>query len=361
MSAVFLVGDIGGTNSRFSLFEVKGIEDDVRRHHSLYSGNFKNEGYDHFAAVVSQFLNEASKVLGRQIRPTSACFAVAGPVSEDRVSFTNRNAWIIDGRELEQVLDIPVVVLVNDFQANGYGVLTLKEEEYLLIQEATPNYSAPIACIGAGTGLGECFLTPSAGRYEAWPSEGGHVEFAPLSDLHRDLLTFLSKKFDSNRVSVERVVSGKGLENIYEFLREKFPEDINPVHDEKILRAAEGAKLIGSLVYDDKLCRMAMDIMFELYGSEVGNVALKFLPYGGIYICGGIAPKNIERLKDSNSMFMKSFRNKGRVSPQLSKVSLFGYKRTCLVSLALLDSCLCSSCGRFRSSGCTFSCLSSLA
>jgi glucokinase len=323
MSAIFLVGDIGGTNSRFSLFQVEGIQDDVRKHRALYSENFKNEGYDHFAAVVTQFLNEASKILGKYVKPTSACFAVAGPVTNDRVSFTNRNAWIIDGRELELALDIPAVVLVNDFQANGYGVLTLKEEEYCVIQEASPNYSAPIACVGAGTGLGECFLTPSAGRYEAWPSEGGHVEFAPLSGLHSELLTFLTKKFNSNRVSVERVVSGKGLENIYEFLREKFPEDINPIHDERILKAAEGARLIGSFVYDDKLCGMAMDIMFELYGSEVGNVALKYLPYGGIYICGGIAPKNIERLRDSSSGFMKSFRNKGRVSPQLARIPVY--------------------------------------
>eukprot|EP00871_Galdieria_phlegrea_P006039 jgi/Galph1/922/GphlegSOOS_G5647.1 len=320
--AVFLIGDIGGTNSRFSVFEIVGIEDDIRKHHALFSDNYKNEDYDHFAAVTTKFLNDASKMLGRRICPTSACFAVAGPVTNDRVSFTNRNSWIIDGRELEISLDIPVVVLINDFQSNGFGILTLREEEYVVIQDAPPNYSAPIACIGAGTGLGECYLTPSGGRYEAWACEGGHAEFAPLSDLHSELLQFLKKKFNSNRVSVERVVSGKGLENIYEFLREKFPQDINQVHDEKILTATEGARVIGSLVYDDKLCGMAMDVMFELYGSETGNVGLKYLPYGGIYICGGIAPKNIERLRDPNSKFMKSFRNKGRVSPQLAKVPI---------------------------------------
>lgn len=181
--------------------------------------------------------------------------------------------------------------------------------------------TAPIACIGAGTGLGEVFLTPSGdGLYEAWASEGGHVEFAPHNQLEFELLLFLQKKF-KGRVSIERIASGMGLVNVYEFLRQKFPDQIVEEHDALILgEATEGAKHIGALMDKDRLCMQSMELMVASYGSEAGNLGLNFLPYGGLYIAGGIAVKILKLIEGHNSKFMKNFRDKGRVSGALDNI-----------------------------------------
>lgn len=149
--------------------------------------------------------------------PDCACFAVAGPVSNNCVRFTNLESWSIDGDELQASLGIKRVRLVNDFLAVGYGLLTLDEaKECYVLQHAQKQVNAPIACIGAGTGLGECFLTPDIdGTYTCFPSEGGHAEFAPKDEIEMELLHHLKERFiQRHRISVERVVSGSGLANV---------------------------------------------------------------------------------------------------------------------------------------------------
>ena len=153
--------------------------------------------------------------------PVTACLAVAGPVKNNVVRFTNRDTWEIDGDQIGEELGIKKVVLINDFVAAGYGVLTVNvDKECLTLQHARRDLAAPIACIGAGTGLGQCFLTPSGadggeGDYRCFPSEGGHAEFAPRNELEFGLLTYLKEKFNAkHRVSVERIVSGTGLSNV---------------------------------------------------------------------------------------------------------------------------------------------------
>ena len=187
----------------------------------LLKKSYHNEDYASFGDVVRAFLAEAAVCKP----PVTACLAVAGPVKNNVVRFTNRDTWEIDGDQIGEELGIKKVVLINDFVAAGYGVLTVNvEKECLTLQKADRDSSAPIACIGAGTGLGQCYLTPSGsdgvdGDYRCFPSEGGHAEYAPRNELEFRLLTFLKEKFNAkHRVSVERIVSGTGLSNVSTYI-----------------------------------------------------------------------------------------------------------------------------------------------
>lgn len=337
-----LAGDIGGTNCRLSLHAVPkesfghSEADIVRRHRTVYTFNYKTEKHATFNLCLNEFIKECLKSLGTDsIDITACCLACAGPVIGNKVVFTN-NSWVISASEISANFAIPHVQLINDFVANGYGLLTLNDQEYQVVQEGVPTPNSPIALLGAGTGLGECFLTAAqsclptqagehmavsgGGVYDAWPTEGGHVEYAPLDDLEAELLAFLRAKF-KGRVSVERVVSGKGLVNVYEFLRERFPEQVIEKHDRRIMgEAIEGGRVIAELTYDYPLAGKAISIMMKAYGSEAGNVALKYLPYGCLYIAGGIAPKLRDYIIGPKTPFMEAFHNKGRVSSCLKDV-----------------------------------------
>ena len=381
-----LCGDLGGTNSRLVLFEVESLtdsgrgvpriksrlappalarrasrhwyEDSFLSHPSEGEGGasagaagaelplatrqlmlrvvgkqfplfthrtYKNEQFGCFSDVVHEFVRE-SGLVGLEI--VAGCLAVAGPVENDTVNFTNRDDWMIDARALEHEFAIPPgkLRLVNDFVANGFGTVTLREGEYedLGADHAAPVPGAPIACVGAGTGLGETFATASranAALYEAWPSEGGHVEFAPRSQLQCELLMALREKF-GGRVSTERIVSGKGIVNVYEYLASVRPDEVDAALDQRIRADDEGAAHVGAAAFDNKLCHDAMAIMMETYGAECGNAAIKFMPFGGLYIAGGIAMKNRAFLNEPDSPFQRAYRDRGRVSPLLRKVPL---------------------------------------
>jgi glucokinase len=390
-----LAGDIGGTNARLVLYEAPADPNvllnvcDMSSHRVVAQMYYKNNDFVSFTEVMLKFTSLPSTA-NRKI--AAACLATAGPVSNNRINFTNREGWIIDGRALEEEFAIDHVLLVNDFVANGYGLLGLDSSEVQTLQHGTGMMSssttsatgggggatgggdntmgpleavagadsyptasvsseivsqAPKALVGAGTGLGECFLTPGLnGLYQAYASEGGHVEFAPRTDLEEELLKYLQAKLELQdgasggggggggggaavadhfqvgderpRVSVERVVSGKGLENIYEFLRTKFPDEINSHLDGDYNESSERGRLIGSEKYNYSLFMRSLEMMFAIYGGEVGNVALKYLPYGGLYIAGGIAPKNIEFINSPNSSFMRRFLDKGRMRSIMS-------------------------------------------
>lgn len=227
------------------------------------------------------------------------------------------------------------VRLVNDFVANGYGLLTLDHaKECICLQKGEYMEGAPKACVGAGTGLGECFSTaaPEPGAsYETFPSEGGHAEFAPRNDLEMELLNFLKKKFEQkHRVSVERVVSGPGLANIYEFLSSKFPRKVTKQVQQEFDAATDlKGKVVAMHSQKDgqppycELCDQAMDIFLAAYGSECGVACLKWIPFGGMYVAGGLTPKNIHRLTEANSPFMGAFYDKGRLTPLLRRVPLY--------------------------------------
>eukprot|EP01127_Copromyxa_protea_P006976 TRINITY_DN16908_c0_g1_i1.p1 TRINITY_DN16908_c0_g1~~TRINITY_DN16908_c0_g1_i1.p1 ORF type:complete len:453 (-),score=110.55 TRINITY_DN16908_c0_g1_i1:90-1289(-) len=295
--------------------------------------------------VLAEFIKDATNALEPNIQVKNhikaGSLAVAGPIMANKVIFTNtvsHKPFVICGNDIQREFNIPSVKLLNDFTANGYGLLTLEEYEKSIIREAKNHVEgpAPIACLGAGTGLGECFLTPDAqGNYTAFPTEGGHCEFAPRNELEIKLLQYLHKKFAPlapegkeqvahGRVSVERVLSGKGLVNVYEFLSHEFPEKVLDSYHEKIMSSSEGGREISDLYYDYPLCKQAVNIMLSTYGAEAGNLCLKYLCYGGLYIAGGIAPVHEQKMVDpAQSDFLAAFTDKGRLSGVLDNVTVY--------------------------------------
>ncbi|KAG8457595.1 hypothetical protein KFE25_003749 [Diacronema lutheri] len=342
LSRLVMAGDCGGTNTRLQLFRVPA--DAVPEIGGRPPGElvlakkFVNSEYDSFSHVMAAFLEEAAPSMdGKGVEV--CCLACAGGIQDNAVRFTNVAAgWVINGNELGERAAIPRVKLINDFEAQGYGLLTLSEDEVIVINGAQPRKGAPIACIGAGTGLGECYLTAAADAnhggmltYTCWPSEGGHAEFSPRDEIAYDLFKFLKAKFAAtHRVSVERVVSGPGLSNVYEFLRQHwaYTERLaigadaewqnSPAH----IKGAVVAKNAGA---GDVLCLKAVDIFVDAYGSEAGTAALKWLPYGGLYISGGIAAKNSHWFTTGHQghIFQRAYFDKGRMTPLLLQIPVY--------------------------------------
>ena len=331
-SAVALVGDVGGTNTRLQLYGLEAGDVQYARGRApgslLFEKQYLNGDFESFDAVVFKFM-EAS---GVKAAPASACFAVAGPVESNRVQFTNRE-WVIDGTKLETTLGIAKVRLINDFVANGYGLLTLDEKSECVTLQGSPKVDgAPIACIGAGTGLGECFSTAvdTGAPYESYPSEGGHAEWAPRNELEIELLEFMKAKFNQkHRVSVERVISGPGLATMYEFYAQRFPEKVISHVHEAVLAAGEmKGKVISTHARKNasphcELCALVMSTFCAAYGAEAGVAALKWIPLGGLYIAGGLTPKNLDLIKGNDSAFMQAFHDKGRLAPLLKRVPVY--------------------------------------
>ena len=332
--SVVLCGDLGGTNSRLELFRVedpRGLDasalHQVGKIQPLSKCTYKNDNIEgDFTDLLHRFLRDSNLPLFELV---AGCLAVAGPVSKDRVVFTNL-CWVIDARSLEDEFEMPrgSMRLVNDFAANGYGVVTLEASDYDEISPhgpIVPTVGAPVACVGAGTGLGETFATSSETSggliYDAWPSEGGHVAFAPRDDLQCELLLHLMGKFHG-RVSTERVVSGKGIVNVYEFLATKFPDEVDTTIDAKIRFETEGAMYVSRSSYDNALCERVITLVLDAYGAELGNAAVKWLPFGGLYIAGGIAIKNLDRIRDPDSPFMRAYLDRGRLKTVLDKIPL---------------------------------------
>jgi len=340
-SSYLLTGDIGGTNSRMGLYRVgddkplgvvtyRNLEHLTKKEDGIFQRNIIYPFLKHMWETIPSIPPiEKSEII--------ACLAIAGPVKGNRVIMSNLHGIEICGESIVEgtydcgegnlyLRSIRVCKIINDFVAQGYGCLTLQPDE---VVELTPgalnkiDTSGPKACVGAGTGLGECFLTPDEeGNYSCFPSEGGHVDWAPRTELEVNLLNFLKRKFASNyRVSVERVVSGTGLANCYEFLAHEYPEKINSSIHEEILQAGDlKGKSIAMGADSCELCNLAMETMITAYGSEVGNVAIKLIPTGGLYVTGGLTPKNIKWIEGEDSHFLKAFYDKGRVSSVLDDV-----------------------------------------
>jgi glucokinase len=261
--------------------------------------------------------------------PEKACFAIAGPVVKNTAKLTNLT-WFLDKDRLIQELGIPSVSLINDFAAVGYGIFGLTKQDLLTLQVGKYQPAAPMAVIGAGTGLGQGFLIRQDNQYQVFPSEGGHADFAPRNELEFQLLKYLVDKHDIQRVSVERVVSGLGITSIYQFLRDRqiapeSPEIAQAVRTweqeaQKAEKTVDPGAFIGSaaLQKSDRLSEQTMQLFIEVYGAEAGNLALKLLPYGGLYIAGGIAPKILPLME--NGSFLLNFTQKGRMGSLLEEI-----------------------------------------
>lgn len=324
---LLLAGDIGGTKTILRLVEASSNADAdlIARYEKRYSSH----DFPDLVPMVQSFLAEAKQETGITTIPEKACFAIAGPVVNNTCKLTNLG-WMLTADRLSDQLSIAKVSLINDFAAVGYGVLGLKAEDLHTLQAGTPEENAPIAVIGAGTGLGQGFLIHMAGAYQVFSSEGGHADYAPRTELEFQLSRYLLEQFNIERISVERVVSGQGIVWIYRFLRDRghakeSPEiaDVMKVWESELGRSektADPAAIISQAALEqrDTLSEKTMQMFIECYGAEAGNLALKLLPYGGLYIAGGIAAKNLPLMQEGS--FLQAFTLKGRMRSLMERV-----------------------------------------
>jgi glucokinase len=319
---ILLAGDIGGTKTNLRVVEAQ--QKPLVR--TIYQEQYRSRDYPDLVPMVKEFLTKAGIST-----PQKACFAIAGPVVGNTAKLTNL-VWFLDTQRLQEELGIPDVILINDFAAVGFGILGLEKQDLVTLQAGKPNPEAPIGIIGAGTGLGEGFLIKHGEEYQVFPSEGGHADFAPRSELEFQLLKYLLDKHDIQRVSVERVVSGLGIVAIYQFLRDRQMHRESPeiaaivrTWEQEAGRqekSVDPGAVIGSaaLQKTDHLSEQTMQIFVEAYGAEAGNLALKLLPYGGLYLAGGIAPKILPLIQQEG--FLLTFTQKGRMRPLLEDIPI---------------------------------------
>jgi len=302
-----LCGDIGGTKTRLSLFEVGKERLELREERFFPSQEFAS-----LENIVSEFLH------AKGISCERACFGIAGPVRDGRSKTTNL-PWVVDGRRLARDLGIAEVSLLNDLEANAYGIAVLAASDFLVLNEGNPKAVGNAAVISAGTGLGEAGLYWDGEKHHPFASEGGHADFAPGNELEIALFQYLSKRY--GRVSWERVLSGPGLVNIYQFLCE-YRQAETPTWLDEEMRTGDPGSAISDAGLTGKchICAEALDIFVRLYGAEAGNLALKVMAMGGMYLGGGIAPKIAEKLKGPD--FMQAFLDKGRMRNMLEEIPI---------------------------------------
>lgn len=299
-----LAGDIGGTKTSLALFS---INDDKLRMETEH--NFPSKKYSGLVPILDEFSVRNNKSID------AACFGVAGPVVDGHVKTTNL-PWVIDSQVLRQALRVDTVYLLNDLEAAAYGVFTLDNEEFYTLNEGNMHSTGNKALIAAGTGLGQAILYDDGRHFHALPSEGGHADFAPRTELEIDLLRYLLARF--GHVSYERVLSGPGLFNIYRFLKESRGMAEPPLLAERFAAGDDPAAVISTaaLAKEAEICCTALDLFVSIYGAEAGNMALRFKSVRGLYVGGGIAPKILDKLKDGT--FMRSFIDKGRYTELLA-------------------------------------------
>ncbi len=306
---MILAGDVGGTKVHLALYNfAKGRLQPVR------DQRFHAPEFASLDAVVKAFLTA-----GEEQDVSAACFGCPGPVRDGRIQLTNL-PWSLDVRDLVRSLAIEHIFLLNDLEANGYGVLELAPDRILALHEGDASVVGNRALIAAGTGLGEGFLLWDGKRHVPVASEGGHADFAARSEREIALLEYLRRTL-KGRVSWERVVSGLGIKNVYAFLRDDQKMEEPKWLKERLL-AEDPNAVIGACAEDgsSELCRRTIEMFASAYGAESGNLALKFLAVGGVYVGGGIAPKILKTLQ--GGAFTKAFLDKGRLSPLLQSIAV---------------------------------------
>lgn len=307
-----LAGDIGGTNTRLALYD----PDNLREPGVMKV--YRSGDYESLLAIINTFFSDCAAEVESNA-PSRAGFGVAGPVDGRIVKLTNL-PWVIDGDRIRDRIGLEHVTFINDFAANCLSVTQLGAEDLRQIGAGEPVPDAPIAVLGAGTGLGQGFLIHTGEHYIVVPSEGGHSDFAPRNALEIRLLGYLTEKF--TRVSYERILSGQGLINIYEFFRDSEQMAESPQVRAQ-MRTEDDAAVIShnGLERSDPLCERALDVFCAVYGAEAGNLGLKVLARGGVYLAGGIAGKIISRLEEG--AFRYAFEQKGRYTTFLETVPTY--------------------------------------
>ncbi len=317
---MILAGDIGGTNARLTYYRQDG------------DGN-GNGGGTHFTAVhenvyaskefrgldeiVLKFVSETG------VRPALACFGIAGPVRNGRVETSNL-PWVVEGARLAQELQLESVNLINDLEAQAWGIQCIESSDTVTLNQVPLDQKQQSpggnqAVVAAGTGLGEAGLIWDGDHQHIFACEGGHCDFAPRNELEVELLRYLLARF--GHVSYERIVSGPGLVNVYLFLKDTRrgnEEEPQWLRDE-IAAGDPGAAISRAAVSGKSaLAEQALDLWISIYGAEAGNMALKVLATGGVFLAGGIAPKILSKL--SGPLFMQAFVGKGRLQSLLEAI-----------------------------------------
>jgi len=302
---IILAADVGGTTTRIAYFDCSG--DDLQ---TVAAKDYPSREYGSLTAIVQDFVAKVSHPAAR------ACFGIAGPVVAGKVMTPNL-PWHVEGAELATILGLPRVKLLNDLEANAYGIPVLTDSDFAVLNRGEGDPHGPMAVISAGTGLGESMAIWDGTIHCPQPSEGGHADFAPRNEIETELMLYLRAEY--GRVSYERLLSGPGLRNIYRFLRDSRQLDETPAVIEA-MRGGDAPAAIAraALAGNCPLCEQALALFVSLYGAEAGNLALRTLATGGVYIGGGIAPKIIDRLKGPE--FMLAFTAKGRLSPLLESI-----------------------------------------
>lgn len=296
MSAV-LAGDIGGTKTRLAIIEVAGS-----RVHSVREAEYASRSFATFEAMLADFLGDVAA-------PPHAAFGIAGPVIGGAVRTTNL-PWFIEAEILQQCFGFKRCLLLNDLEAVAHGLPALDEADLLTLQKGVPGAQGNVAVIAAGTGLGEAGLFWDGLQHHPYATEGGHSSFSPQSELEMELLRYLQRRYA--HVSWERVVSGMGLPDLHDFLR-LYRKSVLPPWLADEMRAGDAAAAISraAAAKSDDICVETLALFVQLYGAEAGNLALKTMSRGGLYVGGGIAPKILPLLRGNG--FLQAFLSKGRM------------------------------------------------
>jgi glucokinase len=303
---VILAGDIGGTKTVLSIM----TRDASGSLNCLQEQTYSSQQFPEFDDILTAFLPAGVNI-------KSACFGVAGPVVNQRCHTTNL-PWVLDAEELKTKLNTSKVKLLNDLEAMALGMLYLPEDDLVELNPNSQTQAGNIAVIAAGTGLGEAILYWDGSKHHPMATEGGHSDFAPIN-AQQDLLLAYLRKIYPDHVSCERILSGIGFSHLYDFLCDQgfapscpVVPDINSGIDRNAVISRLG------VAGEDPLCAEAVRLFVELYGAETGNLALKSLATGGIYIGGGIGAKILPAMLDGN--FMRAFKAKGRFISLLEKI-----------------------------------------
>ena len=297
---LILAGDVGGTKTLLALFEIKEgklIELETKR--------YVSKDFENLDIIVKDFLNE------HKAFPQAASFGIPGPVTNGKVKSTNL-PWIIDEKALSIKTAIPIIKIVNDLAATAYEIPYLLKDEVITIKDGNElKEPERFVVLAPGTGLGQAFLICEGRQKIIIPSEGGHSDFAPTDEFEVSLFRYLLKKF--GRVSYERILSGSGIPNIFDFLTEtNFGEPEKETLER--IRTEDKAAVISEMALNkkDKVSEKALDIFVSVFGAHAGNLAITLLANGGVYLAGGIPHKILPKLKDGT--FTNSFIKKGRLT-----------------------------------------------
>ena len=302
---MILAGDIGGTSSRLAFFEVRG-----GRLTPVAEKIYPSRQYQALDDIVADFAAKPPAEV------ESACFGIPGPVRNGRVVTPNLS-WVVDSRSLAATLGLPGVKLINDLEANAYGIAALEPQDTVTLNEGAPEARGNRAVISVGTGLGEAGLYWDGRTHLPFACEGGHVDFSPRDELEAQMMLHLKSKF--HHVSYERVLSGPGLHLIYQFLKDTGHGAETPAVARQF-EAGDPSAVISRAGLEGScpLCVKTLNLFASLYGAEAGNLGLKIMATGGVFIGGGIAPKILKKLQEP--AFLEAFMAKGRMKPLLQSM-----------------------------------------